>query len=78
MAKCFRRSCMVKQIYNKNGKNQEKPGFLSKRTIFRNFCPTTKRQFFLTRPEKKIDRRKSRRGISTNAKNAVKHGTDKE
>ena len=55
-------------LLQKMANNQEKQGFLSKRNdIFCNFCPT-KRQFF-TRPEKKIDTRKSRKGISRNAKN---------
>ena len=53
-------------------KNQEKQGFLSKRNMFCNFCPTTKRPFFFTRPEKKIDTRTSRKGISRNAKNQQK------
>ena len=56
-------------------KNQ---GFFQKELFFATFVQQQNDNFFLTRPEKKIDRRKSRRGISTNAKDAVKHGTDKE
>ena len=53
-----------KQIFCENGKIKKNKGFFQ---FFLQFLSNNETTFFCTRPEKKIDTRKSRKGISRNA-----------
>ena len=62
-------------MYGNNWQQEKERQGVESKICFVTF-PKTKRQFFKW-PKKKIDKRKSRKVISKNATNQIKHGTDK-